>query len=74
MRKFQNASIEAWISNGAARNKILLGLAAYGRTFHLTNLNETDTGSPFNGPGEPGRNTLEPGLLAYYEVSKYNFL
>ncbi|XP_063384902.1 chitinase-3-like protein 1 [Cydia fagiglandana] len=63
-----NHSVHVWIENGASPSKLLFGLASYGKTFNLTDLDNTGTGAPFDGPGEGGPYTEEPGVLAYYEI------
>lgn len=63
-----NASVYSWIMNGADREKLVLGLAAYGKTYTLTDLDQTSTGAPFEGPGIPGPFTNEDGLLSFLEI------
>ncbi|XP_002163945.3 acidic mammalian chitinase [Hydra vulgaris] len=61
-------SLKIWLDGGMPANKIILGLAAYGRTFELKDPNQAGLGAPANGPGLPGPFTKVPGFLAYYEV------
>lgn len=68
----QDASINAWIRAGASPQKLLLGVALYGRSFTLSNVNNNKVGSPTSGPGVAGPYTLESGILSYLEV-KTNF-
>jgi GH18 family chitinase len=65
---FKNWAVNYWIQQGMPKEKISMGLAAYGRTFKLVNISDTDIGAPSSGPGEPGKYTKEAGFLAYYEV------
>lgn len=66
----QDASISAWISAGASPQKLLMGVALYGRSFTLSNVNNNKVGSPTSGPGSAGPYTLESGTLSYLEVTK----
>lgn len=71
----QNASIHNWINAGASSKKILLGLAAYGRSFTLTNPNNNEIQASASGAGPAGVYSGEPGMLTYLEVkTKFFFL
>nr|XP_042910581.1 chitinase-3-like protein 1 isoform X1 [Parasteatoda tepidariorum]XP_042910582.1 chitinase-3-like protein 1 isoform X2 [Parasteatoda tepidariorum] len=61
-------AINYWINKGAPRNKIVLGMGLYGRSFTLTDPSKTDLGSPAKGPGRGGPITKEPGMLGYNEI------
>ena len=50
------------------RNKIILGIPTYGRSFTLSNEDLNEVGSPASGPGDKGDGTNEAGYLAYYEI------
>ncbi|VEN58841.1 unnamed protein product [Callosobruchus maculatus] len=63
--------VEAWISRGASRSKLNLGLAFYGRSFTLNNPNNNGLGAPISGPGLPGRYSGESGMLTYYEIIEH---
>ncbi len=52
------------------KEKISMGLAAYGRTYTLVNSSNTGIGAPSSGPGEPGKYTRQAGFLSYYEVRR----
>lgn len=64
----QHASISAWISAGASPEKLLMGIALYGRSFTLSNVSNNKVGSPTSGPGTAGPYTQESGMLSYLEV------
>jgi chitinase len=53
---------------GADRDKLVLGIPTYGRSYTLYNPLATEIGSPADGPGEQGDATREKGYLSYYEV------
>uniref|UniRef100_A0A182RJC1 GH18 domain-containing protein n=1 Tax=Anopheles funestus TaxID=62324 RepID=A0A182RJC1_ANOFN len=61
-------SVSYWVSGGAPRSKLIVGLAAYGRTFTLRNSGSCGTRVVATGAGRKGPFTGEAGTLAYYEV------
>lgn len=63
-----------WISKGFPNDKIILGLALYGRGFKLTDPAVNKPGSPSRGPSAAGNFTNESGVLAYFEVYLLYFL
>ncbi|XP_055837885.1 acidic mammalian chitinase [Episyrphus balteatus] len=63
-----HASISYWLNNGAPREKIVLGMPFYGRTFTLADPNQHTVGSPHTGAGLPGQYSNEPGHIGYNEV------
>ncbi|XP_060080739.1 probable chitinase 10 [Ylistrum balloti] len=65
----QDWGVTHWLSNGAPPEKLMLGIATYGRTFRTDNGKEM--GDIAMGPGRPGKFTSEAGFLAYYEVCQY---
>lgn len=65
----QKETIPKLIAEGAPREKLILGIPAYGRSFQLANKNNNGIGAAVTGPGEPGYFTKEQGFLAYHEVS-----
>lgn len=66
---FQDYTIKHYIKMGASRDKLVLGIPTYGRSYTLFNPDSTELGAPADGPGEQGDATREKGYLAYYEVS-----
>ncbi|XP_069125372.1 chitotriosidase-1-like [Argopecten irradians] len=62
----QDWGVTYWLSNGAPPEKIMLGIATYGRTFLTYNGNQM--GDWALGPGRQGTFTEEAGFLAYYEI------
>ncbi|KAL5275105.1 Cht6 family protein [Megaselia abdita] len=61
-------TVKHYIKLGAQRDKLVLGMPTYGRSFTLFNEDSTDIGAPSDGPGEQGDATREKGYLAYYEI------
>ncbi|XP_059095458.1 uncharacterized protein LOC131890150 isoform X5 [Tigriopus californicus] len=63
-----DATVKFYIKNGASRDKLVLGIPTYGRSYTLVNPDAHQIGSPTDGPGEQGKGTKEDGYLAYYEI------
>ncbi|TMW44839.1 hypothetical protein DOY81_010073 [Sarcophaga bullata] len=62
------SAINYWLQQGAPAKKLILGLAFYGRTFALSNLQQITVGAPSTGPGIPGPYTREGGFMGYNEI------
>ncbi|XP_064598526.1 chitotriosidase-1-like [Liolophura sinensis] len=67
----QEWSVNRWVEAGAPREKLVLGIAASGRTFTLQDNSTTGVGAPAIGPGIQGEFTLVPGVLSYYEICNF---
>ena len=65
------SSIAYWLTQGAPRNKIVVGVATHARGWTLANPSRTGIGAPATDASRPGPYTQEAGLLAYYEVVEY---
>ncbi|XP_068718578.1 chitinase-3-like protein 1 [Montipora capricornis] len=63
-------SVRYWRDEGMPCQKIVLGLATYGRAFKLKDLNNHGLGAPARGQADPGMYTKESGFLSYYEICK----
>lgn len=61
-------TVKYYVELGCDPGKLVLGIPTYGRSFTLSDPEETDLGSPAEGPGEKGNATREAGYLAYYEI------
>ncbi|KAJ9573430.1 hypothetical protein L9F63_009158, partial [Diploptera punctata] len=57
-----------WVKLGAPKDKLVIGMPTYGRTFTLSNTASFKVNSPASGGGKAGDYTKEGGFLAYYEV------
>ena len=64
----QDWAASYWAELGAPKDKLVLGLALYGRSFTLAKVAENGVGDPISGPGWAGIYTGEAGFLSYYEV------
>jgi len=60
-----------WAAGGAPKDKIVIGMGAYGRSFTLANPANNDVGAPATGGGTPGPYTGESGFLAYFEICDF---
>ena len=65
-------SVSEWVNRGAARDKLVIGLPTYGRTFTLANASLTDIGAPCVRGGQAGPFTREAGFLSFFEVSLFH--
>merc|ERR1719242_17997 len=63
-----DSAIKYYIDNGAAPEKLNLGLATYGRNFELTDPSSHDVGASIKGAGPAGTQTREKGFNSYYEI------
>ena len=62
------SGLRVWIDGNFPSDKIVLGLATYGRSFKLSSSSNHGLGAPATGPGIAGRFTKQKGFLAYYEI------
>ncbi|XP_052068561.1 chitotriosidase-1-like [Mytilus californianus] len=68
-QKYLNIDYAAkyWNSSGVPKEKLIIGLATYGRTFTLAG-SQTGIGAAASGPGIKGQYTGESGFMSYYEI------
>ena len=48
-------SVKYWLNNGLSREKLILGLPAYGRSFTLADSNKKELGAVATGAGFAGK-------------------
>lgn len=61
-------AVDYWLNKGASKEKLVLGLAAYGRSFNLQDQNNFGVGAPATGAGPMGIYVRENGFLPYYDI------
>jgi chitinase len=64
-------TMEEWIEAGAPKEKLLIGVSTYGRTYKLQDETKFDIGSKVTRGGGRGRLTKEEGVLGYIEVCEF---
>ncbi|WP_242903127.1 glycosyl hydrolase family 18 protein [Actinomadura terrae] len=60
-------TVESYLKASIPREKIVLGMPTYGRTYVVTQ-DADGYGKPFSSAGPAGPATATPGILAYYEI------
>ncbi|CAH0564615.1 unnamed protein product [Brassicogethes aeneus] len=64
-------SAREWVKQGAPKEKLMIGMPTYGRSFELVNTTQFDIGAPASGGGIPGRYTNESGFMSFYEICDF---
>jgi len=67
----QEWTIGRWLGAGVPASKLLLGVAAQGRTFTLKNASSSGVGADARGHGTPGPYIGEKGILSLYEICEF---
>ncbi|XP_050952237.1 acidic mammalian chitinase-like [Labeo rohita] len=65
-----DSAMRYWRDQGAPVEKLRMGFATYGRTFHLSSA-ASGVGSSASGPGPAGKYTRDAGFWSYYEVCTF---
>src|SRR6218665_262094 len=60
--------VRMWEKSGTPKEKIVVGLATYGRSFTLASGKSTGFDAPSTGGGKAGEFTREAGFLSFYEI------
>lgn len=63
-----NWSVNYWLQQGADREKLMLGVGSYGRSFTLDKPGVNGINAPASQKGQQGPYTREPGSLGYNEI------
>lgn len=64
-------SAREWVKQGAPKEKLMIGMPTYGRSFTLVDTTKFDVGAPASGGGTSGKYTGEAGFMSYYEVCDF---
>ncbi|RZB40987.1 chitinase, partial [Asbolus verrucosus] len=64
-------SAREWVKQGAPKEKLMIGMPTYGRSFELVNTTQFDIGAPASGGGTPGKYTSEAGFMSFYEICDF---
>ncbi|XP_022905137.2 probable chitinase 10 [Onthophagus taurus] len=64
-------SAREWVKQGAPKEKLMIGMPTYGRSFELVNISNFDIGAPASGGGTAGKYTNEAGFMSYYEICDF---
>ena len=64
----QDWAARHWVSKGCPKDKLVIGIPTYARTFTLRSSSDSSLGAHVTGGGAAGTYTREKGFLAYYEV------
>jgi len=63
-------AVNYFMEKGLPADKLVMGMATYGRGFTLVDNSQTGMGAPATGPGVRGSYTRERGFLSYYEICR----
>lgn len=66
-----NASLSYWLRQGVPREKMVMGIPFYGRSFRLTSAHQHQPGDLHNGPGLGGPYTGESGNYGFNEICEF---
>ena len=64
-------SVEKLLSMGASKEKLILGIPTYGRSFTLSTSTKTPPNAYFSGAGNAGPILNQAGFLGYQEICLY---
>jgi chitinase len=63
-----DAAVDFWLSSGCPKEKLILGIPLYGRSFTLADVKKNGVGERAAGPGIIGSFVPESGFLPYNEI------
>lgn len=63
--------VHHWLSSGCPKEKLILGIPTYGRSFTLVDAKNNGVGAPISGPGKIGSFVGEAGFLPFNEICYY---
>lgn len=68
LASFQDYGVKLWEKMGAPKDKLVVGMATYGRSFTLASSANYGMNAPSAGGGKAGEYTREAGFLSFYEI------
>lgn len=63
-----DACVKYWLAKGCPKDKLIVGIPTYGRTFTLQNPSQNGINAPSVGPGQAGKYTRQAGFLGFNEI------
>jgi chitinase len=63
-----HSCVQAWLNAGTPKEKLIVGMATYGRSFSIVPTSNSGVNTGATGAGTAGPWTKEKGYLGYYEV------
>lgn len=67
------AAVTYWLQAGAPKEKLILGIPTYGKSFTLTDPNQHGIGASAKSAGKPGKLTKDAGTLGFNEICLNNW-
>lgn len=64
-----DASVKYWLDKGCPKEKLIVGVPTYGRSFTLQDPGQNGVGAPVSGGGNAGPWTRQAGMLGYNEIT-----
>jgi len=64
-----DSAVRTWTDAGTPGDKLIVGVASYGRTWTLTNPNDYAIGASASGAGPAFPHTMAAGFAAYFEIT-----
>lgn len=63
-----DAIVQYWLRSGCPKEKLIVGIPSYGRTFTLADPKNYGVGAPVSGLGRPGAFIEEGGFIPFFEI------
>ncbi|KAG8229432.1 hypothetical protein J437_LFUL000954 [Ladona fulva] len=63
-----DGTMKMYINKGVPSDMLVMGIAASGQTFTLSDPNQNGLGAAITGAGQAGKWTQQPGFIGYFEI------